>query len=54
MDVGGFTPGKNSTAVPDWVDASVATWIEEETKTMNAVWGSADKRNALVFVHIPP
>lgn len=51
---GGFSPGKNSTPVPDWVDDTVATWIEQETQLMNAVWGPAENRGALAFVHIPP
>ncbi|KIP09789.1 hypothetical protein PHLGIDRAFT_126087 [Phlebiopsis gigantea 11061_1 CR5-6] len=52
---GGFSEGSNSTALPDWVDSSVATWIEQETKLMDSVWGPADQtRGALAFVHIPP
>ncbi|RDB18404.1 putative inactive purple acid phosphatase 16 [Hypsizygus marmoreus] len=51
---GGFSPGPNSTPLPDWVDASVGEWIESETKAMNAVWGQPKKRGALAFVHIPP
>ena len=57
-DVGnlaGNTAGANSTAVPDWVDDSVALWIEQETKLMDSVWGPpGDKRGAVAFVHIPP
>ncbi|EPQ53523.1 Metallo-dependent phosphatase [Gloeophyllum trabeum ATCC 11539] len=51
---GGFSPGANSTAMPDWVDASVATWIKSETAAMTAAWGPASARGALAFVHIPP
>ncbi|KAG5647074.1 hypothetical protein DXG03_001444 [Asterophora parasitica] len=51
---GGYSAGPNSTSLPDWVDASVANWIESETRVMNAAWGPAEKRGALVFVHIPP
>ena len=52
---GGFSEGANSTALPDWVDSSVATWIEQETQLMDSVWGPADQtRGALAFVHIPP
>ncbi|KAG6906472.1 hypothetical protein DXG01_013799 [Tephrocybe rancida] len=51
---GGFSAGPNSTRLPDWVDSSVAQWIKTETHAMNAAWGSADKRGALAFVHIPP
>ncbi|KAK0473749.1 Metallo-dependent phosphatase [Armillaria novae-zelandiae] len=51
---GGFSPGKNSTAVPDWVDSSVAEWIESETASMEDEWGPAESRGALAFVHIPP
>lgn len=50
----GMTYGANSTAVPDWVDASVAGWIESETKQMEAVWGPGEDRGAIAFVHIPP
>ncbi|KAF9457688.1 Metallo-dependent phosphatase-like protein [Collybia nuda] len=51
---GGFSPGANSTRLPDWVDVSVADWIESETKIMDEAWGPAEKRGALAFVHIPP
>ncbi|KAE9398773.1 Metallo-dependent phosphatase, partial [Gymnopus androsaceus JB14] len=51
---GGFSYGDNSTAVPDWVDASVATWIANETAAMNDAWGPAENRGSLAFVHIPP
>ena len=54
---GGFSPAPNPTPVPDWVDASVADWIKDETSAMDAAWGPADgdhKRGALAFVHIPP
>ncbi|GLB38949.1 putative calcineurin-like phosphoesterase [Lyophyllum shimeji] len=51
---GGFSAGPNSTRLPDWVDASVGGWIRSETRAMNAAWGSAEKRGALAFVHIPP
>ncbi|TFK33984.1 Metallo-dependent phosphatase-like protein [Crucibulum laeve] len=51
---GGVSPNPNSTLVPDWVDASVATWIESETRAMESAWGPTTKRAALAFVHIPP
>ncbi|TFK47515.1 Metallo-dependent phosphatase [Heliocybe sulcata] len=51
---GGFSPGANSTAMPDWVDSTVATWIQTETAAMNTAWGPAENRGALAFVHIPP
>ncbi|KAJ3761146.1 Metallo-dependent phosphatase-like protein [Lentinula raphanica] len=51
---GGFSYGDNSTAVPDWVDESVATWIENESNAMNDAWGPPENRAALAFVHIPP
>ncbi|KAG6834961.1 hypothetical protein H0H93_006076 [Arthromyces matolae] len=51
---GGFSLGANSTRLPDWVDTSVAAWIESESRIMNDAWGPADKRGALAFVHIPP
>lgn len=53
--LGGVSEGANSTALPDWVDSSVATWIEQQTALMDSVWGPADdSRGALAFVHIPP
>jgi len=51
---GGFAAGTGLVPVPDWVDKTVATWIEAETKVMNAAWGSPDNRASVVFVHIPP
>ncbi|KAF5348475.1 hypothetical protein D9756_009595 [Leucocoprinus leucothites] len=39
---------------PDYVDASVAGWMESETKEMEKAWGPATKRSTLAFVHIPP
>ncbi|KAI0777503.1 Metallo-dependent phosphatase [Trametes elegans] len=53
---GGFSEGANSTALPDWVDAQVANWIELTVFKMDAAWGRADQvaRGSLVFVHIPP
>jgi len=51
---GGFSAGPNSTRLPDWVDESVGGWIQSETEAMDAAWGSAEKRGALAFVHIPP
>ncbi|KAI0726562.1 Metallo-dependent phosphatase [Fomitopsis betulina] len=52
---GGFSKGTNSTAVPDWVDESVAGWIQSEAAAMDAAWGPAKaSRGALAFVHIPP
>ncbi|KAF8157071.1 Metallo-dependent phosphatase-like protein [Crassisporium funariophilum] len=51
---GGFSPNPNSVPVADWVDASVAHWIQSETQAMEKAWGPADSRAALAFVHIPP
>ncbi|KAF9041456.1 Metallo-dependent phosphatase-like protein [Panaeolus papilionaceus] len=51
---GGFSPGSDSTAVPDWVDASVGDWIKSESRLMEEVWGPSTSRSALAFVHIPP
>ena len=51
---GGFSLGANSSAVPDWVDSTVADWIVSESTAMNAAWGPATGRGALAFVHIPP
>lgn len=44
----------NGTAMPDWVDESVAGWIADETEAMNVAWGPPESRSALAFVHIPP
>ncbi|KAG9307965.1 Metallo-dependent phosphatase [Chiua virens] len=44
----------NGTHMEDWVDSTVAEWIESETVCMNAVWGPPEQRSALAFVHIPP
>ncbi|KAJ7144464.1 Metallo-dependent phosphatase-like protein [Mycena epipterygia] len=51
---GGVSP--DASPLPDWVDPSVATWIETETASMSAAWGaaSASARAALAFVHIAP
>ncbi|KAI5121439.1 hypothetical protein M0805_006200 [Coniferiporia weirii] len=51
---GGFNKGTGTIAVPDWVDETVADWIESETTAMNEAWGPPEDRAALVFVHIPP
>ncbi|KAG1883432.1 Metallo-dependent phosphatase-like protein [Suillus subluteus] len=53
---GGWSPGSTSVPLPDWVDASVAGWIERETAVMEAGWDSVERRErgALAFVHIPP
>ena len=51
---GGVSTNPNSTALPDWVDSSVADWIKSESKAMELAWGPADTRGALAFVHIPP
>ncbi|KZP11437.1 Metallo-dependent phosphatase [Athelia psychrophila] len=53
---GGWSLGDTSAPLPDWVDASVAGWIQRETYIMDAAWGAAEStgRAALVFVHIPP
>lgn len=52
FSIGGVTPQNKPAA--DWVDASVADWIESETKLMDEVWGPGEQRSALAFVHIPP
>ena len=56
LRIGGFSEGANSTALPDWVDASVADWITLTVSQMDAAWGPAEQvaRGSLVFVHIPP
>ncbi|KAF8908604.1 Metallo-dependent phosphatase-like protein [Gymnopilus junonius] len=51
---GGVSPNPNPVPLPDWVDSSVAGWIESESKAMEASWGPADSRAAIAFVHIPP
>ncbi|PPR03658.1 hypothetical protein CVT24_007772 [Panaeolus cyanescens] len=54
FDSRGFSPGPDSTAVPDWVDASVGDWIKSESQLMDEAWGHPASRGALAFVHIPP
>lgn len=51
---GGFQPGTGTIPVPDWVDSTVADWIESEVGMMEAAWGSLDSISAVGFVHIPP
>jgi hypothetical protein len=53
---GGFAPTADDgqTPVPDWVDSSVATWLQRELARMDAAWGPSKKRGALAFMHIPP
>lgn len=55
---GGFGPGPtaDSNPNPDWVDATVATWINETRAAMDEKWGDAGAvgRGSLAFVHIPP
>ncbi|KAF9475416.1 Metallo-dependent phosphatase [Pholiota conissans] len=51
---GGFSPNPNSEPLPDWVDESVAGWIESESRAMEEAWGPAELRGAVAFVHIPP
>jgi len=52
MSLGGWT--SEGLPVPDWVDATVADWIQSETKAMERAWGPAEQRSAVAFVHIPP
>ena len=54
ISVGGRSPGANSEHLPDWVDDTVARWIESETAAMQAAWGPGMNREAIAFVHIPP
>lgn len=51
---GGFSTDAKPVGVPDWVDASVATWVVDQTAKMEAEWGPASERGALAFMHIPP
>ena len=53
---GGKSLGNATTThtIDDWVDASVADWIEKETSSMEQFWGPSSSRGALAFVHIPP
>ncbi|KAK7683089.1 hypothetical protein QCA50_013762 [Cerrena zonata] len=52
---GGFFEPTGQQGVPDWVDDTVAGWIQEQTSIMDATWGPAEQnRGALAFVHIPP
>jgi len=51
---GGASPNPNPQSLPDWVDATVADWIQTESKAMEAAWGPQESRAAVAFVHIPP
>ncbi|KAF8648134.1 hypothetical protein AX16_006384 [Volvariella volvacea WC 439] len=51
---GGITSSPTPRPLPDWVDASVAGWIESETRRMERAWGPAHLRSAVAFMHIPP
>lgn len=44
----------NGSHMPDWVDSTVAGWIQSETEMMDTAWGPPEQRSALAFVHIPP
>ncbi|KAF7357110.1 Metallo-dependent phosphatase [Mycena sanguinolenta] len=48
---GGVSP--TGAPLPDWVDASVSSWIAREMALMNAAWGTPPL-GALAFVHIAP
>lgn len=52
--LGGMSPNPDPRPLPDWVDATVADWIQTESKVMEVVWGSQKSRAAVAFVHIPP
>lgn len=43
-----------TTPLEDWVDESVGEWIKKETALMSALWGPAENRAAVGFVHIAP
>ncbi|TFK25358.1 Metallo-dependent phosphatase [Coprinopsis marcescibilis] len=53
---GGIYPDGNAGTkpIPDWVDASVADWIQSESALMEAAWGPDTQRSAMAFMHIPP
>ncbi|KAF8189317.1 hypothetical protein BJ912DRAFT_1105424 [Pholiota molesta] len=46
---GGFSPNPDSEPVPDWVDETVAGWIETETQAMEEAWGPAESRGAVAL-----
>ena len=52
--LGGMSPNPNSKPLPDWVDATVADWIQIESKAMENAWGPHESRAAVAFEHIPP
>jgi hypothetical protein len=52
--LGGVSPNPNPQPLPDWVDATVADWIQTESKAMEEAWGPQESRAAIAFVHIPP
>jgi hypothetical protein len=54
ISLGGRSPNPNPQPLPDWVDATVADWIQTESKAMEEAWGPQESRAAIAFVHIPP
>jgi hypothetical protein len=48
------SPSPNSEPLPDWVDSTVAGWIQTESRAMETAWGPQESRAAVAFVHIPP
>ena len=54
FSLGGMSPNPNPQPLPDWVDATVADWIQTESEAMEAAWGPQESRAAIAFVHIPP
>ena len=51
---GGTSSNPNPQPLPDWVDDTVADWIQTESEAMEAAWGPPESRAAVAFVHIPP
>ena len=49
-----MSPNPNPQPLPDWVDATVAYWIQTESMAMEETWGPQESRAAIAFVHIPP
>lgn len=49
------SPYHNGTqgSIPDWVDPSVADWIQSETANLSAAWGPGPLPPSIVFTHIP-
>ena len=54
ISLGGVSTNPNPQPLADWVDSSVADWIQSVSEAMEDAWGPPTSRAAIAFVHIPP